>query len=140
MEQSPYDRYANAGELAHELRRFLTGQLVSAHSYTAVQKILRFVKKHQAAVTVSMLAAIGFAVGGTIAVRRIVDARDLARREQNIAVTRKQAAEKLIDYMFSDMKKRLAQAGRLDMLAGIGNEVKRYYTLLSGLPGGMRSS
>jgi len=137
MEQSPYDRYANAGELAHELRRFLTGQLVSAHSYTAVQKILRFVKKHQAAVTVSMLAAIGFAVGGTIAVRRIVDARDLARREQNIAVTRKQAAEKLIDYMFSDMKKRLAQAGRLDMLAGIGNEVKRYYTLLSGLPGGM---
>jgi len=137
MAQSPHDRYPDAGELADELRRFLTGQLVDAHRYTTWQKVGRFVKKHQAAVTVSALALVGFAVGGTFAVRRIVDARDIARREQQIAVTRKQAAERLIDYMFSDMKKRLAQAGRLDMLAGLGTEVKRYYTLLSGMPGGM---
>ncbi len=137
MSQDPFDRYPHAGELAHELRRFITGQLVSAHRYTAVQKLVRFVKKHQAAVTISVLATIGFAVGGTLAVRRIVDARDSARREQKIAVTRKQAAENLIDYMFSDMKKRLSEAGRLDMLSGIGTEVKRYYTLLSGMPGGM---
>jgi tetratricopeptide (TPR) repeat protein len=95
------------------------------------------VKKHQAAVTLSVLATVGFAVGGTLALRRIVDARDVARREQKIAITRKQAAENLIDYMFSDMKKRLTEAGRLDMLSGIGTEVKRYYTLLSGMPGGM---
>jgi serine/threonine protein kinase/tetratricopeptide (TPR) repeat protein len=137
MAAEPFDRYPDAGELASELRRFLTGQLVDAHRYTAAQKVARFVKKHQAAVTISLLAVAGFSVGGAVAVHNIVAARDIARREQNIAETRKQAAEKLIDYMFSDMKKRLAMAGRLDMLAGIGTEVKRYYTLLSGLPGGM---
>jgi serine/threonine protein kinase len=137
MAQSASDRYPQAGELASELRRFITGQLVDAHRYTALQKVVRFVKKHQAAVTISVLAVIGFAVGGTVAVRRVVDARDHARREQQVAITRKQAAERLIDYMFSDMKKRLAQAGRLDMLAGMGTEVKGYYTLLSSLPGGM---
>jgi tetratricopeptide (TPR) repeat protein len=136
MAQSPHDRYPDAGELADELRRFLTGQLVDAHRYTPWQKVGRFVKKHRGAVIVSTLAVLGFASGGTFAVRRIVDARDIARREEQIAVTRKQAAERLIDYMFSDMKKRLAEAGRLDMLAGLGTEVKRYYTLLSGMPGG----
>ena len=39
MAQVPGDRYANAGELAEELRRFLTGQLVSAHRYTALQRV-----------------------------------------------------------------------------------------------------
>ncbi len=137
MAQEPSARYPEAGELAHELRRFLTGQLVDAHRYTAWQKVLRFVKRHQAAVTVSALALAGFAVGGTIAVRRIVEARDVAERSSQIATTRKQAAEKLIDYMFSDMKERLSDAGRLDLLAGLGTEVKRYYNLLSSMPGGM---
>ncbi len=137
MAQSPEDRYPEAGELADELRRFITGQLVDAHRYTAVQRLVRFVRKHQAAVTIGFLALIGFSVGGSMAVHRIVDARDVARMEQQKAVTRKQAAENLIDYMFSDMKKRLAEAGRLDMLAGLGAEVKRYYTLLQGMPGGM---
>jgi tetratricopeptide (TPR) repeat protein len=95
------------------------------------------VRKHQAAVTIAALATVGFAVGGTIAVRRIVEARDIAERNGTIAITRKQAAEKLIDYMFSDLKKRLAEAGRLDMLAGLGTEVKAYYNLLSSMPGGM---
>jgi tetratricopeptide (TPR) repeat protein len=137
MAQEPSDRYPEAGELADELRRFLTGQLVDAHRYTAWQKLLRFVKRHQAAVTISVLALTGFAVGGSIAVRRIVAARDVAERASQIAITRKQAAEKLIDYMFSDMKKRLSDAGRLDLLAGLGAEVKRYYNLLSSMPGGM---
>jgi tetratricopeptide (TPR) repeat protein len=137
MAQEAHDRYPNAGDLATELRRFLNGQLVAAHSYTPWQRVGRFVKKHQAAVTVSLLALAGFAVGGTMAVGRIVDARDLARREQQVAITRKQAAEKLIDYMFSDMKMRLERAGRLDMLSDIGTEVKRYYLLQAGLPGGI---
>ena len=61
----------------------------------------RFVKRHRAAVTVSAIAIVGFAVGGTIAVRNVVRARDEARHAERVAVTRKQAAERLIDYMFS---------------------------------------
>jgi len=136
MAPSPFDRYPDAGQLAEELRRFLTGQLVNAHRYTAAQRVVRFIKRHRAAVTIAAIALTTIAVGGTIAVRNIVAARDQAQREQQIAVTRKQAAEHLIDYMFSDMKERLDAAGRLDMLAGLGTEVKRYYATLSHMPGG----
>jgi serine/threonine protein kinase/tetratricopeptide (TPR) repeat protein len=137
MAPNPFDRYPHAGVLAEDLRRFLTGQLVDAHRYTAAQRVLRFVKRHRAAVTIAAVALTTISVGGTIAVRNIVAARDRAQREEQIAVTRKQAAERLIDYMFSDMKDRLDAAGRLDMLAGLGAEVKRYYATLQGMPGGM---
>ncbi|MDB4953904.1 MAG: serine/threonine protein kinase [Myxococcales bacterium] len=131
------DRYSNAGGLADELRRFLTGQLVAAHRYTAMQRVGRFVRKHRAAVLISAIATVGFAVGGTVAVRNVVHARDLAEQEGKIANTRKVAAERLIDYMFSDMKNKLGAIGRLDLMAGLGTEARRYFDRISHVPGGM---
>jgi len=131
------DRYPNAGELAEELRRFLTGNLVEAHRYTALQRVGRFVKKHRAAVTISAIALVGFAVGGTLAVNRVVRERDRAEYENQIATTRKVAAERLIDYMFTHVQTQLTGIGRLDLMAGLGAEVKRYYDRLSKIPGGM---
>src|SRR3569623_690182 len=131
------DRYPNAGELAEELRRFLTGNLVEAHRYTALQRVGRFVKKHRAAVTLSEIAIAGFAVGGTLAVNRVVRERDRAEYENQIATTRKIAAERLIDYMFTHVQTQLTGIGRLDLMAGLGAEVKRYYDRLSKIPGGM---
>ena len=137
MAPSPDDRYPNAGELAEELHRFLTGKLVESHRYTAMQRVMRFVRKHRAAVTIATIAVIGFAVGGTMAVTRIVEARDRAEREAELAQSRKRAAERLIDYMFTDVKTRLDAIGRLDVLASLGTEVRRYYDTLSRIPGGM---
>jgi tetratricopeptide (TPR) repeat protein len=137
MAQSPSARYPNAGELAEELRRFLTGNLVEAHRYTPFQRIGRFVKKHRAAVTIASIAIIGFAVGGTLAVDRVVAERDRAEYENQIATTRKIAAERLIDYMFTHVQTQLTAIGRLDLMAGLGAEVKRYYDQLSKIPGGM---
>ncbi|MEO8553099.1 MAG: protein kinase, partial [Kofleriaceae bacterium] len=131
------DRYPNAGELADELRRFLTGNLVEAHRYTALQRIGRFVKKHRAAVTVSAIAIAGFAIGGTLAVERVVRERDRAEYENQIATTRQLSAERLIDYMFSNVQTQLTAIGRLDLMAGLGAEVKQYYDRLSKIPGGM---
>ncbi len=137
MAQETSDRYRNAGELADELRRFLTGQLVGAHRYTAVQRVARFVKRHRAAVTISALSLVAFAVLGTLAIRRIVEERDAARSAREIAVTRRQAAEKLIDRMLFDVKDRLQQIGRLDILSNLGSEIRDYYSTLSKMPGGM---
>jgi serine/threonine protein kinase/tetratricopeptide (TPR) repeat protein len=133
----PGERYPHAGELADELRRFMTGQLVGAHSYTAIERVSRFVKKHRAAVSISALAIAGFAVGGTIAVHRIVAARDEARKEADIANVRKRAAEHLIDYTLTHVQTQLRTIGRLDLLAGLGTEVRRYYDTLAKVPGGM---
>jgi serine/threonine protein kinase/tetratricopeptide (TPR) repeat protein len=139
MAPVPSDRYPNAGELADELRRFLTGQLVGAHSYTALERVGRFVRKHRAAVAIATLATVGFAVGGTIAVHRIVEARDEARAEAEIAKVRKRAAERLIDYTLTHVQGQLRTIGRLDLLAGLGSEVRRYYDTIAKVPGGMPS-
>jgi tetratricopeptide (TPR) repeat protein len=137
MQPLAVDRYPTAAGLADELRRFLTGQLVDAHRYTALQRVGRFVKRHRAAVTISVVAVAGFVVGGTIAVRNVMRARDEAQHAERVAVNREAAAKRLIDYMFDDMKTRLSAAGRLDVLAGLGAEVRQYYTTLSRVPGGM---
>ena len=137
MAPEPDDRYPHAGELADELRRFLTGSLVEAHRYTVMQRLGRFIKKHRAAVTIGTVAIAGFAIGGTLAVGRVVRERDRAEFEQKIATTRGLAAERLIDYMFSNVQGQLTAIGRLDLMAGLGAEVKSYYDRLSKIPGGM---
>src|SRR5262249_55086455 len=78
-----------------------------------------------------------FAVGGTVAVQRIVRERDNADRERMLAVTRGKAAEKLIDEMLSDMKDKLATIGRLDLLANLGGDARDHYSVLAKIPGGM---
>ena len=137
MAPDPDARYPHAGELADELRRFLTGQLVSAHRYTTGQRIARYVKKHRAAVTIAVFAVVAFAVTGAFAVRKILYERDAAQYERTLADTRRQAAEKLIDKMQSDVKERLVTIGRLDLLADLGNQIRDYYLTLATIPGGM---
>ncbi|HEY0254907.1 MAG TPA: serine/threonine-protein kinase, partial [Kofleriaceae bacterium] len=137
MAASMDKRYPNAGELAEDLRRFLTGSLVEAHRYTPLQRVGRFVKKHRAAVAIGTVAVIGFAVGGTFAVNRIREQRDRAEYENQIATARQVAAERLIDYTMSHVQTQLNAIGRLDLMAGLGAEVKHYYDRLSKIPGGM---
>jgi serine/threonine protein kinase/tetratricopeptide (TPR) repeat protein len=140
MEQDPDKRYAHAGELADELRRFMTGQLVGAHDYTLWQRLGRFVKKHRAAVTISALSVVAFAVFGTLAIRQIVEQRDLANEQRMIAESRRVAAEKLIDKMLTDVKDRLQQIGRLDVLSNLGGEIRDYYTTIEKILGDMPSA
>ena len=58
MAFSPADRYPTAGEMAADLRRFQTGQLVGAHHYTAWQLIRRLAGRHPAAFSLAALAAL----------------------------------------------------------------------------------
>lgn len=134
MAQQLDQRYRSARELAEELRRFMTGQLVGAHRYTAWQHIRRLVRQHRAAMTIATIAAIAFAVGGTFAVRSIVAERDRAEEQRTLAVTRKAAAEKLVDFMLSDLRRRLTAIGRADLLTGMGTEVRHYYEQLAASP------
>jgi len=139
MDPIPANRYPTAKELAEELRRFQTGQLVSAHRYTTAQKLARWVKKHRAAVTIGALSIVVLGVAGTLAIRQIVLERDAAEYERTLADTRRQAAETLIDKMLSDVKVRLVQIGRLDLLANMGAQIREYYATLATIPGGMPS-
>ena len=137
MAHDPADRYPDAQALAEELRRFQTGQLVAAHDYSLGERVARFVRRHRAAVTVTAIAVVAFAVLGTVAVRRIVAERDRATAQRVLAERRRAAAEGMVDFMVSDLRTRLGAIGRKDLLAGMGAQIRDYYAQVAALPGGI---
>ena len=93
-------RYATAGELAADLRRFQTGQLVGAHRYSSGVLLRRWVVRHKAAVVTSLAFATTLAVLGSLAITRIIRERDRAEAarartdvEHGVAVEARRAAE-----------------------------------------------
>jgi WD40 repeat protein len=63
MEKAPPDRYATARELADDLRRFLEYRSIRARRPSWLQRLRKWVRRHQAAVTVAATTlAIAFAV------------------------------------------------------------------------------
>jgi eukaryotic-like serine/threonine-protein kinase len=78
MAREPSERYETASQLAKDLERFQTGQLVGAHRYTAGQLVRRWLRRHRIAVSVAVAAAISLAIVGAISVRNVVEARDRA--------------------------------------------------------------
>jgi WD40 repeat protein/tRNA A-37 threonylcarbamoyl transferase component Bud32 len=71
MEREPDDRYANAGELAADLKRFVTGQLVGAHHYSRPVLIARAIRRHPVVAAIAVFA-VALGLVGALAFRRIV--------------------------------------------------------------------
>jgi len=86
-------RYADAGALAEDLQRFLTGQLVASHEYSRRERLARFVRRNRVAVAVAAIALATVMIGGALAVRSIVAARDRADVQARLAVAGQRDAE-----------------------------------------------
>ncbi|MBV8761530.1 MAG: protein kinase, partial [Deltaproteobacteria bacterium] len=93
MARVPGDRYANAKELAEDLRRFATGKLVSAHAYTPWQIVTKKIKQHRGVVVVAAASAIALAAMGVESFRTVVAERDIAQTERTNAVNAQADAE-----------------------------------------------
>ncbi len=78
MAFDPAARYRTAKELAEDLKRFQTGQLVGAHSYTAWMLIRRWIWRHRGVVAVAGAALIVLAIVAAVGVTGIRRARDRA--------------------------------------------------------------
>ncbi len=87
-------RYANAGELAEDLRRYTTGQLVAAHDYTRVQRLVRFARRNRAPLSVAALALAGVAVVSWIGVHSVMKERDVANAARAEAIAKGEQAQK----------------------------------------------
>jgi WD40 repeat protein/tRNA A-37 threonylcarbamoyl transferase component Bud32 len=72
------DRYPTAMEMAADLRRFQTGQLVTARQYSTPALVLRWIARHRAIVAVVAAAAVALAVVGVVAFRRVMEQRNRA--------------------------------------------------------------
>jgi WD40 repeat protein/tRNA A-37 threonylcarbamoyl transferase component Bud32 len=104
MARDPAERYANGGELAADLKRFQTGQLVAAHTYSRGQLLWRFLRRHRVAVAVVTLAAVVLVIVGELSIRAVFRAQ--ADADAAAAITDARRAEML------------AERGRVELLAG----------------------
>ncbi|MEO8706599.1 MAG: protein kinase [Kofleriaceae bacterium] len=120
MARDPEDRYPSAGELAQDLRRFQTGQLVGAHRYSTWHLVRRWAKRHRGVLAVAAAAVVVIGVLSVIGVRRILAERD--RAEDNAA-----KAENLVDFMMTDLQPRLDEIGKLALFDVVADRVVRYY-------------
>lgn len=94
MARKKEDRYPSAQELAEDLRRFQTGQIVGAHHYTRRQLLLRFVKRSKAPLSVAAIALAFLLTLGGFSVKRIVEERNRAQESEVFAQQQKTEAEK----------------------------------------------
>ncbi|HEX8538995.1 MAG TPA: protein kinase, partial [Cystobacter sp.] len=79
MARRPDERYATAREMAEDLRRFQTGQIVGAYEYSRMELLRRFVRRHRAAVMITAVALVLFELLGEESFRRISAERDAAQ-------------------------------------------------------------
>jgi serine/threonine protein kinase len=97
LEKEPDQRYATAGELRDDLRRFLAGSPVFARPITAMRRLLRWSRRKPASAALVLLAAlsfIGFAVGGWWHSLRLQREIEITERERQRADDRGREAER----------------------------------------------
>jgi eukaryotic-like serine/threonine-protein kinase len=86
MARDPADRYPTATALAHDLKRFATGQLVGARQYSTWALVRRLIDRHRATAVVAAALVVALVVG-VVAVMfergRTAVERDHATAENN---------------------------------------------------------
>jgi eukaryotic-like serine/threonine-protein kinase len=93
MARDPQQRYANAGELLDDLRRFTTGQLVRSHHYDRRTLFARWLKRNRAPITVGAVLATALVGFGAWSIRRILVESHAAQEQRDIALAQTSRAE-----------------------------------------------
>ena len=110
MARRPADRYRSAIELAEDVRRFQTGQLVTARQYSTRTLVRRWIARHRGVVVVAAAAAAALAITGGVAFQRVVAQRNLAESRSAEAFHAEQVArEKQNELIFLQAQSWLAR-------------------------------
>ncbi len=97
MAANPSKRFAGAKELADELRRYASGQLVASHSYSLSRLVKRWLWKHRAVVAIASVAFVIVSVVGVIGIIEVLRARNDATEEAHKADYERDRAERKKD-------------------------------------------
>lgn len=116
MKKAPAERYANAADLAEDLRRYLDHEPIAARPDTPAYVIGKYVRRHRVGVAAGSTAVLALVIGIGVALQQGQEAR--RQRAQ---------AEGLIGFMLGDLRKKLTPVGRLDALDAVGAKVLGYY-------------
>jgi WD40 repeat protein len=94
MRRDPRERYPSARELADDLKRFQTGQIVGAYHYSMREIVARWLRRNRPTVIVAgVLIAIGV-IAGALGIREIIARGRRAETERAAAVTRSEEARR----------------------------------------------
>jgi len=94
MARDPDSRYPNGIAFAEDLRRFTTGKLVSAHSYSTWALLRKRLARHRGVVAVAVASMLVLAAMGIESFRRVVAERNIARSQRGLAEDALTNAEK----------------------------------------------
>lgn len=123
LEKDPDDRYPTAGAVAADLRRFLAGDLVEAHTASLAYRATRFALRHRILLSVVAVATVLLVAALSLASARGVQ----ALRAHAKANLRQSQAEDLLSFLLVDLRQQLEPFGRLDILDKIGDEATTYF-------------
>jgi len=120
MARAPADRYANAKDLADELRLFTAGKLVASHTYSIWRLLKRWVRRHAISVGVAAFAVVVLAVVGVLAFYSVVQERDKAQEAERDAQDARAIAERNMDDLKIDQAAGAIDADPSRAVAWIG--------------------
>ena len=124
LAHDPADRYQTARELAEDLQRFLTGQLVASHHYSPTERARRFVKRNKVPVAAIGVLILGLALA-FVRVRgerdRADEAAQTAREEKLIAETERLRAERELERVTLQQAKNEVETNPTRAVARIRN-------------------
>jgi tetratricopeptide (TPR) repeat protein len=141
MARDPAERYATASDLASDLRRFVSGNLVAVHRYTAWQLLSRWLRRHRTAVIVAAAAVLLLVAVVTGSVLRILGEQRHAEQRsaeaerlradaeqlRGVADRSRADAEQLMDFMLGDLKEKLTPIGKIELLDTVARKASEYY-------------
>src|SRR5262249_17731052 len=88
MARDATQRYDSAKELAEDLRRFQSGQLVSAQSYSPAALLRRWLVRHRRAVAIATGLVLVLGAAASVSLRQIIVARTIAEKQRALAEAR----------------------------------------------------
>jgi eukaryotic-like serine/threonine-protein kinase len=110
MARDPADRFATANEMADELKRFQTGQLVASHRYSVSELARRWIRRHRGIAATLALATLVAAVGIVWFLSRERILRTTAEHSSKEAEVARGRAERALDA-------NLLEQGRVELQA-----------------------
>ena len=117
LKKLPAERYPNAAALADDLRRWLDHEPVTARRDSTGYRLGRWVRRHGRLVGVGATAGVAALSVGVAA----------ALWQAHRADTQRNKAEQLVAFMLGDLKDKLNQLGRVDLLQAVGQRALDYY-------------
>ncbi|HKY90949.1 MAG TPA: serine/threonine-protein kinase, partial [Nevskiaceae bacterium] len=133
LKKNPAERYGSVAAFADDLRCYLEDRPVSAQPDSLAYRAKKYVRRHRlgvAAATAVALAVIAGVSGVVFQAREAQRARAAAEAAEHRATQRSEEADDLIGFMLGDLRDKLADVGRLELLDDVGDKALDYFESL----------